>query len=128
MIYEDYNRPFIARQIERFFLGHSKKQHTYGIMQFMSDHVLSDEESIRLAKQKIALDSQSIYKNRVSKDMTYPGVYVAELIAKRYNPGDPLYGERVGEVFSVVFDTFYPPYNEKKNIRLVSKTDSKQNK
>lgn len=120
MIYEDFNRPKVARMFERILFRDSKSKHTFGIMQFMSDHVLSDQESIQLAKQRIASDAQLVYRNKLAKGIVYSGETVAELIIQKYNPGDPLYGHRVCEVFSVVFTKFYPPYKKKKGIRLKS--------
>lgn len=118
MIYEDSNRPIIPRMFERILFRFSKTKHTYGIMQVMSDHVLSDEESILLAKQKVASDSQLIYKKQLATGIVYSAEHIAELIAQCYNPGDPSYGRRVCEVFSVVFASFVPPFNQKKGVRL----------
>ena len=128
MIYEDFNRPKVARLSERVLYRHSNKKHTYGIMQIMSDHIISDEDSIVLAKQRIESDAQCVYKNSLAKGTNYSGSYVAELIAQRYNPGDPLYGKRVAEVFSVVFFSCFPPFNTKKEIRLVSRSSKNTKK
>ena len=107
MIYEDFNRPEAARMIENVLFRKSTKKHTYGVMQVASDHVLSDEESILLAKQRIASDKAYVYKHHISDSVSYSESYIAGMIAQRYNPGDPCYGDRVAEVFSVIYDSFY---------------------
>ncbi len=48
MIYENFNRPGTARFIERTIFCKSKKRHSFGIMQVLSDRSLTDEESIEL--------------------------------------------------------------------------------
>lgn len=85
MIYEDFNRPIVIRWIEylRFFI--TKKPHTLGIMQIMTNTYINNEDSIRLAIYKIIQDSKGLmkqYSDSPSPDLSY----MAYLIADKYNP------------------------------------------
>lgn len=53
MIYEDFNRPKLFRLLEYISFGWSSKPHTLGIMQMMTSKKINDEESVRLAAQKL---------------------------------------------------------------------------
>lgn len=106
MIYESFNRPQIARRIERFVFRNSPDRHSFGIMQVMSDKVLTDEESIKLGIEKI-VESLSDYK----EDTQYCNcnIYISSVvyhIAREYNVGND-YGDEVRNVFEVIRDTFY---------------------
>lgn len=114
MIYEDFNRPRIARIIEKILFCKSTKKHTYGIMQVQSDHFLTTEESIALAKERIKTDLAFVLKEKKMKSLPkseYKLFYVARQVAQRYNPKDPDYGYHVGEVFERVYDSFYAKNN-----------------
>lgn len=52
MIYEDFNRPFIVRQIENLNFRRSRATHTLGVMQVMTDRYINDRESVILAMEK----------------------------------------------------------------------------
>lgn len=108
MIYENYNRSGFARLMERILLKNSKKKHTYGIMQVMSDHVLTDEESVNLGMKKIEQD----YKKAISEE-TYEGLdnflisWIVYKVAEAYNGGDEHYSNEVSDVFSRLNEKFY---------------------
>ena len=63
MIYENFNRSRFARAIERIVFRHSSKLHTYGIMQVQSNKVLTDEQSIVLAVNKMKEDSKTLFSS-----------------------------------------------------------------
>lgn len=108
MIYENYNRSGFARFVERVLLKSSKKKHTYGIMQVMSDHILTDEESVDLGMKKIEKD----YKTSIAED-TSEGLnnflvsWIVYKVAKAYNSGDEHYSDEVRDVFSRLNEKFY---------------------
>lgn len=108
MIYENYNRSGFVRFLERILLKNSKKKHTYGIMQVMSDHVLKDEESINLGMKKIEED----YKKTISEE-TYEGLdnflvsWIVYKVAEAYNGGDEHYSNEVSDVFTRLNEKFY---------------------
>lgn len=65
MIYEDYNRPFMIRALERFIKAIFRKHQvmTLGIMQVSTREMITDRESIGLAIEKISgpfLDRASV--------------------------------------------------------------------
>lgn len=108
MIYENYNRSGFARFLERILLKNSKKKHTYGIMQFSSDHILTDEESIDLGMKKIEQD----YKNSISEatsdgSTNFLVPWVVCQVAKAYNGGDEHYSDEVRDVFTRLSEKFY---------------------
>lgn len=106
MIYEDFNRPIVIRWIEylRFFI--TKKPHTLGIMQIMTNTYINNEDSIRLAIYKIIQDSKGLmkqYSDSPSPDLSY----MAYLIADKYNPGDYKYAGEIRSVFEYISTCFY---------------------
>ena len=106
MIYENYNRSDFARFLERLLLKNSKKKHTYGIMQVMSDHILSDEESVELGMKKIQQD----YKKIISEKEDGPvelSSWIVYLVAEAYNGGDEHYSDEVRDVFTRLNERFY---------------------
>lgn len=52
MLYEDFNRPLLARALERIAFKFGKAR-TLGIMQVTTDHSISDEESVRIGTQEL---------------------------------------------------------------------------
>lgn len=102
MIYENYNRPKIFRFAERTILGITKKPHTYGIMQVMSNTSLSDEESIEKGIGLIKKYANEIMPDHYEEMETiYPHSFSYD-VASHYNPGDSSYSENVMSVFSVI--------------------------
>lgn len=108
MINENFNRPKAARCLERVLFAKSSKRHSYGIMQVMSDRVLTDEESIELAAKKIN-DSMGGYiaTAQVSYDNRIWTFDIIDFVAKDYNNGDQ-YGTEIQSIFNVLKDVFYP--------------------
>lgn len=102
MINENYNRPVLFRSLERVLLGKTKKPHTYGIMQVMSDEPLTDEESvlkgINMIKEYLI---EVMSEFREGSDEMQQDVICCE-IASRYNPGDPDYPYNVMNIYSEI--------------------------
>lgn len=106
MIYENYNRPPGARLIERAIYRRSTKKHTYGIMQVMSNHVLTDKESITLGMEKIQKDCHSSFEGEGER---LENVSIGSIIwdvAKSYNKGED-YENEVHHIFNRLNETVY---------------------
>lgn len=108
MVYEDFNRPRLARAVERHIFHCSTKPHTYGVMQVKSSKPLSDEESIR---QGIMMINSSFKEclDRVWKDDRE--VYINSVchnIAAHYNPGQDEYASQVMQVYDNLREMYYP--------------------
>jgi len=106
IIYEDFNRPKIARQIENIEFRITKKSHTLGVMQVSSDKLLSDLESVRLGTEKVV----RAYKKYIEKlDKTNESFYVwpaKSAIVEDYNTGSS-YCSAVCELADIIEKTFY---------------------
>lgn len=108
MVYENFNRPVVARFLERLLSHISKKPHTYGIMQVTSLRCLTDEESVIQACDKIKKDALSIIQDWYSDgndDVYLSGV--AGEVFRRYNPGDPDYESQVDQVYNNIVSRYY---------------------
>ena len=122
MVYEDFNRPGIARVLERAIFCKSRKKHSFGIMQVSSNYSLSDEESIVLAIGIIKQGVNDYLKKEyvISDDSVY--VYsVVSHVFSLYNPGDPNYASEVCFVYKNITEKYYPDllsYEQKGNIKL----------
>ena len=109
MVYEDFNRPKIARFIERLLFRRSKKAHTYGIMQMTSLKPLSDEESVSKACEKIKADVMSFLPEMSCYDEN--AIILANIsdrIFSLYNPGDEEYNNQTSQVYANIVAEFYP--------------------
>ena len=105
MIYENFNRSNAVRCVERFLFRKSKNNHTFGIMQVMSNRVLTDEESLSLGMQRILNDCRRIIFDSKEDDISTNG-FVYD-IAESYNGGDFNYMSEVLDVFNLLRDKFY---------------------
>lgn len=109
MIYEDFNRPAIARFIERIIFHFSKNPHTYGIMQVKSLHPLSDEESVIQACDKIKADVISFVQNKKFNNKN--SIFLFDIYSEvfsLYNPNDAEYCNQVIQVYENIVILFYP--------------------
>lgn len=109
MVYEDFNRPMHARVLECVLFRKSKCKHSYGIMQVMSDHVLSDEESIRKAIEIIKEGIKKYLEKDYFEDAE--SLYLKGLLRASfefYNPGDPNYSSEVDFVFDNLVERYFP--------------------
>lgn len=115
MIYENYNRSSAARWLERRLLKESKKKHTYGVMQVMSDHVLTDEESVDLGMKKIEQDSRNRFTEEECDEETY-GTWIVSKVAEAYNGGDENYSSEVLDVFYRLCEKHYKAIPERVSV------------
>ena len=108
MIYEDFNRPAIIRYLEfaSFFI--TKKTHTLGIMQIKTNKFINDEESIKLATNKILLDSREFFrtefKDYMKNNIQY---YLISYITNKYNGGDYNYSNEIHFIYNIINEKFY---------------------
>lgn len=91
IIYEDFNRPKLFRIIERLKFLLTKKPHTLGIMQVMTNKNINDKESVKLGINKLNGDFNNLKLEYLS-DQEMPGtnewkddLYQKKLVEK-YNP------------------------------------------
>lgn len=109
MVYEDFNRPAIARFIERVLFRNSNKPHTYGIMQVKSSTPLSDEESVIKACEKIKADVKKFLPDWECYDENAISLSsISNKIFSLYNPGDEEYSNQVIHVYGNIVARFYP--------------------
>lgn len=111
LIYEDFNRPKIARQVENFKFRLTKKPHTLGVMQVKSDKLISDLESIKLGTEKIVNAYKKYLDNPTETDSTYFEWYAKNFIINDYNVGTSYNGE-VNDLADIIKDTFYKDTND----------------
>lgn len=102
MIYENFNRPPLARKVEHLYSFFSKKKHTYGIMQVTHDGYIDDETSVMLAIEKIKCDYESIV---IDDDVRL--LNIIGLIVAKYNGGEQ-YNEEVEGIFRKIFEWEFP--------------------
>lgn len=108
MVYEDFNRPVLARMMERVLCRYSRKPHTYGIMQVTSTKPLSDEQSLVLACEKIKEDAKTVLSGDCFADMDdVPLCGVSYEIFRLYNPGSLEYREQVSQVYTNIIEKYY---------------------
>jgi hypothetical protein len=106
IIYEDFNRPKIARHIENLKFNITKRPHTLGVMQVKSDVLVSDYESVRLGTEKIVKAyKKQIEENLEKNDYFYETIVMCSII-EDYNPGTS-YNSEVSELAVIIKNTFY---------------------
>lgn len=106
IIYEDFNRPKIARQIENLKFKLTKKPHTLGVMQVRSDKLISDLESVKLGTEKIVNAYKKYLENPTENSSDYFDWYAKNYIISDYNVGTSYNGE-VNELADIIKNTFY---------------------
>lgn len=106
MIYEDFNRPKIARLVENTKFRLTKKQHSLGIMQVTSDRLITDEESVVMGTNKIVkAHNRYLEKTSLQEYNYYEWGIIRDIIAD-YNGGQS-YADEVLRLFSIIKETFY---------------------
>ena len=106
LIYEDFNRPKIARIIENIKFRITKKPHTLGVMQVTSTKLLTDTESVILGTTKI-FDTYKFYlQNRFEGNEEYYEWSMVDQIIGEYNTGTS-YGYEVNELVEIIKEEFY---------------------
>lgn len=111
IIYEDFNRPKIARQVENLKFRLTKKPHTLGVMQVRSDKIISDIESVRLGTEKIVNAYKKYLENPTEGSTDYFDYYAKNYIISDYNVGTSYNGE-VNELADIIHNTFYKDTND----------------
>ena len=111
LIYEDFNRPKVARIIENIKQRLTKKSHTLGVMQVKSDRIISDLESVKLGTAKV-VNAYQQYLEKLTKEngefYEYSAYY--EIIAN-YNGGSSYHSE-VADLISIIKENFYKDTND----------------
>lgn len=105
IIYEDFNRPKIARKIENLKFRLSKKPHTLGVMQVRSDRLISDLESVKIGTEKI-VTAYNKYLEKGIESSDYFDWYARDFIISDYNAGTSYNGE-VHDLADIIKNTFY---------------------
>lgn len=106
LIYEDFNRPKVIRQIENLKFRLTKKSLTLGVMQVKSDKLISDLESVKLGTKKIVDDYKNYLENTAEINGEYFEYYAKDYIISNYNVGTSYNGE-VNELAEIIKSTFY---------------------
>ncbi|WP_459470188.1 hypothetical protein [Aquirufa beregesia] len=111
LIYEDFNRPKLARVIEDIKFQITKKPHTLGVMQVSSTKLLTDTESVILGTTKI-VDAYKIYLQKPTEEnQDYYEWSVMSQIIGDYNTGTS-YGYEVIELAQTIKEEFYKGTND----------------
>lgn len=107
LIYEDFNRPKIARFVENMKFNITKKPHTLGVMQFYTKKMISDRESVELGTQKICSKYLSLLEEfRKNPQRFYGDWQLVDEIINDYNGGSSYHSE-VSELFTKIRTSFY---------------------
>lgn len=111
IIYEDFNRPKIARKVENLKFSLTKKPHTLGVMQVRSDRIISDIESVRLGTEKVVNAYKKYLKNSIEDSKDNFDYYAQKYIISDYNVGTS-YNYEVNELANIIQNTFYKDTND----------------
>lgn len=111
LIYEDFNRPKVARVIENIKQRLTNRPHTLGVMQVKSDKIISDLESVKLGTAKV-VNAYQQYLDKLTKEngefYEYSAYY--EIISN-YNGGSS-YQSEVADLISIIKENFYKDTND----------------
>lgn len=106
IIYEDFNRPKIARFFERANQFITNKPHTLGVMQVQSKEIISDSQSVKLGCEKILKSYKKYVKKLKKKNEEYQSWLALIVIVANYNGGSR-YQEEVRMLQSDIEKKFY---------------------
>jgi hypothetical protein len=111
LIYEDFNRPKLIRQVEYLRFRLTNKPHTLGVMQVLSDKLLSDKESVILGANKV-VEAHNKYLNKDEEEehYYYEWSVISEIIAD-YNSGTS-YTSEVMQLATTIREEFYNATND----------------
>lgn len=111
LIYEDFNRPKLARLVEDLKFRITKKPHTLGVMQVLSTKLLTDTESVILGSTKI-VNAYRKYLQKPNEDNQeyYEWSAMSQIIGD-YNTGTS-YGDEVTELAQKIKEEFYKDTND----------------
>lgn len=105
MIYENYNRPPVARIAERLWSLVSKKEHTYGIMQVKHFGPIDDKTSVIMAIAKLKADLSEVMSK--AKEEEYNIYGLLRSVIEKYNGGYQYQDEVIG-IFDKLIESYYP--------------------
>ncbi|MCB8999402.1 MAG: hypothetical protein H6540_04945 [Bacteroidales bacterium] len=106
LIYEDFNRPKVARFIEKIKFLLSRKPHTLGVMQVRSEKPITDFESVKLGTKKVVEAYNEYVLNNNEKSSEYVDWFAKRHIIENYNTGSRYLSE-VSELTEIIKNTFY---------------------
>lgn len=106
IIYEDFNRPRIARFIENLRFRMSKKAHTLGVMQVKSDKLLSDLESVVIGTEKIVIAYSKYLEELKETNKEFYEWSAKHYIINDYNGGSS-YNDEIDELSDIIKEQFY---------------------
>lgn len=96
MIYENYKNPLLMRKLDTLLVKYGTEATELGIMQIKTNKVITDEESIKLASNKIA----KLYEKEVKKQMTDQNL---KAILKKYKNED-MFIEEVNDIYHKLYN------------------------
>ena len=111
LIYEDFNRPKLARVIENIKFILTQKPHTLGVMQVSTTKFLTDNESVILGTTKIVAAYKLYLQKTSEENEEYYEWSVMSQIIGDYNTGTS-YGYEVTELAQTIKDEFYKGTND----------------
>jgi hypothetical protein len=106
LIYEDFNRPKLARLIENVKFRLTKTPHTLGVMQVYTHKYLTDMESVILGTKKIVNAYNTIIAEAKEQNEDYNEWRVILKIIEDYNIGSS-YSYEVSQLADSIKDEFY---------------------
>ena len=107
LIYEDFNRPKVARFAENIKFRLTKKPMTLGVMQIRSSELIDDEQSVRRGVDKILKDLKEIQDNKeILEEGAHREWYLLPKLVEKFNGGQS-YNNEVTELFGIIWRKFY---------------------
>lgn len=94
MVYENYKNPYFFRKLDNLLVKYGKEATELGIMQIKTTKIITDEESIKLALNKISKS----YEKEVSNKMTSQNL---KNILKKYK-NDDTFIEEVSDIYDKI--------------------------
>lgn len=117
LIYENFNRPYIARIIENIRFVVTSKPHTLGVMQVYSGDLINDTESVRLGVEKIMRNYTEMLTNPkeeyIDKSKYSSSEYsILEDLIAQYNGGSE-YRTGIIELMNTIEEKYYKDHTDK---------------
>ena len=106
LIYEDFNRPKVARIIERLKFRLTQKPHTLGVMQVRSEKLIDDFESVKLGTERIVEAYNDYLRKNEENSSDYFEWYARRHIVENYNTGIN-YQLEVSQLSDMIKKIFY---------------------
>ena len=117
LIYEDFNRPRLARIIENLHFSLTRKEHTLGVMQYKSSKFINDKESVILGTKKIvSAYNKYVQEMKEKKEDFYEWDSIYHIISD-YNVGDS-YVYEVVELSTEIKELYYKKTKDKLRMKM----------